>query len=114
MEDAKIEDALQIAVVKLGFVEAKEKQTEAAFAFASGKDVFVSLPTGYGKSLCYASLPYLFDILKTDEAEAGVYTVQKNCSRLDTSRLCVDQQFQSDTHLTLQVTTESQYLAMQT
>ena len=70
MEDAKIELALQVAVTRLGFAEVKEKQKEAVVAFVSGKDVFVSLPTGYGKSLCYMCLPFLFDALslKTDEA----------------------------------------------
>ena len=29
--------------------------------FIEGHDTFVSLPTGYGKSICYAILPSIFD-----------------------------------------------------
>ena len=39
----------------------KEKQLEAIHAFLDGRDTFVSLPTGYGKSLIYGILPLLFD-----------------------------------------------------
>ena len=56
--------ALKVATERLGFEELKEKQIEALKAFADGKDVFVSLPTGYGKSLCYQILPFLYDALR--------------------------------------------------
>ena len=37
---------------------------EIIIAFVGGRDVFVSLPTGYGKSIVYASLPFIFDSIK--------------------------------------------------
>lgn len=56
-------DAVTEVTKKLS-IDLKEKQLEAILEFLSGKDVFVSLPTGYGKSLIYEILPLVFDILK--------------------------------------------------
>ena len=39
-------------------------QVEALKSFISGKDTFVILPTGYGKSVIYGVLPLMFDYLK--------------------------------------------------
>ena len=50
----------------------KEKQREAILTFLSGRDTFVVLLTGYGKSLIYAMLPLVFDKLK------GTYVVERD------------------------------------
>ncbi len=39
----------------------KDKQMEAILAVVRGKDTFVSLPTGFGKSMIYGVLPMVFD-----------------------------------------------------
>ena len=65
MEDKCKACATEVAT-RLGF-SLKDKQLEAILGFMSGKDVFVSLPTGYGKSLIYAViafLPLVFDLYK--------------------------------------------------
>ena len=38
---------------QLGIV-LKEKQAEVIISFISGNDMFISLPTGYGKSIIFA------------------------------------------------------------
>ena len=52
------------ASVSFGYNELKVEQHKALKAFVEGRDVFVALPTGYGKSLCYALLPAIFDSKK--------------------------------------------------
>ena len=77
----EIEAALKVVARSHGFTSLKDKQ-EAVMSFASGKDVFVALPTGYSKSLCYQGLPCLFDTLLQREvpcciviASCGAITV---------------------------------------
>ena len=48
----------------LGFDKLKDKQIEAIKAFVTSADVFVSLPTGYGKSIIYGVLPLVFDAIR--------------------------------------------------
>ena len=55
--------AISASVRNLGFGQLKAKQVAATSQFTSGKDVFVALPTGYGKSLCYYCPLYVFDRL---------------------------------------------------
>ena len=44
----------------LGF---ETKQKEDTVEFVSKKDVFISLPTSYGKSVYYTTIPFIFDQL---------------------------------------------------
>ena len=50
-------DAYHSAVSRLGFSELRPKQLLGVRSFVEGHDVFVSLPTGSGKSLYYWVLP---------------------------------------------------------
>lgn len=44
----------------------KPKQREAVWHVYNGLDVFIWLPTGYGKSLCFQILPFLIDWKKSE------------------------------------------------
>ena len=59
----KVNDAIKQAAEKMSLYPLKPKQFEAIRTFMSGKDTFVSLPTGYGRSAIYAVLPFAFDCL---------------------------------------------------
>ena len=54
---------------KLGYDRPTQEQAQAVRSFVLGSDVFVMPPTGSGKSLCYASLPYIFDSLRRSVGE---------------------------------------------
>ena len=55
-----VDATIHHAVREAGLEKLKAEQVRVISEFVSGKDVFVSLPTGYGKSLCYALLPLVF------------------------------------------------------
>ena len=55
---------LQAVSQQMGFSTLRQHQVEAVSLFMSGRDVFVSLPTGSGKSLCYCILPGVFDAIQ--------------------------------------------------
>lgn len=59
-----IQEAVSHSMKMMGVSSLKAKQQEAIISFMEGKDVFVSLPTGYGKSMIYCLLPLIFDRLK--------------------------------------------------
>ena len=56
----------------------KPKQRLSMEVLYEGHDVFVCLPTGYGKSLCYQALPFLMDFKRgfaNTEKRSAVFVV---------------------------------------
>ena len=58
-----LDDIIVKVAGSLGYT-LKPEQKQALLKFVGGQDVFVSLPTGFGKSLCYILLPRIFDLLR--------------------------------------------------
>ena len=54
--------AMVVATEWLGYTKLSAEQEEDVLHFLSGHNVFVSLPTWAGKSLCYLLLPTCFDL----------------------------------------------------
>ena len=61
--EVRISKAISYATKALGYSELRPNQELAVKHFLRGHDVFVPLPTGSGKSLCYCLLPKAFDFL---------------------------------------------------
>ena len=57
-------EALKIAQQVTGYDNLKEYQQQAIEAYLCGKDVFVSAPTGAGKSLTFELAPFAIDYMR--------------------------------------------------
>ena len=66
--------AYALAQLSLSHIFVKDEQRSAIRAIYEGRDLFVCLPTGYGKSLRYQTLPFLMDF-KNDSNKCAVVVV---------------------------------------
>ena len=58
-----IDTVMEAVAASLGYNHLKDQQKVVISRFVLGSDVFAILPTGFGKTLCYACLPNVFDKL---------------------------------------------------
>ena len=56
----------------MGFKDLKAKQRGVVKGFVSGNDVFAELPTASRKSLCFALLPLVFDMLRGKSTPSSI------------------------------------------
>ena len=62
IDAAHVDRVIAEAASLYGYTNLKVEQKRVLKSFVEGRDVFVSFPTGYGKSLCYALLPAIFNM----------------------------------------------------
>lgn len=61
--------AVSTAAQEMGYSKLRGNQEKVVKTFLQHRDVFVSLPTGSGKSLCYCILPFVFDKIRRTKTE---------------------------------------------
>ena len=58
---SEVQARLSQVMNRLGYSSLSNHQQKAVVEFVGGHDVLAVLPTGSGKSVCFASLPWLYD-----------------------------------------------------
>ena len=61
---SSVEEIVRHEAKVLGYEKLRPQQVRVVESFVGGNDVFVSLPMGYGKSLCFGLLPRVFDTIR--------------------------------------------------
>ena len=64
--------AIHAAVKYMGYEELRVHQESAVKSFVTSIDVFVAIPMGGGKSLCYSLSPAVFDKIRGHTSPAIV------------------------------------------
>ena len=90
-EASAVREAAVAASRTMGYVGMKPEQLQVVESFVTGHDVFAVLPTGYGKSLCYACLPLVYECLLHKSSNSSIVLVVSPLVALmkDQVRICL-------------------------
>ena len=87
-EDQRVKAAVAEASQRMQYTCLKEEQKLCIEEFVKGKDIFVVLPTGFGKTACFACLPYAFDVYgKRSDGNHSIIIVISPLTALITDRV---------------------------
>ena len=73
--DQRVLYAATEVIQRLGYSTMKPEQLHVVSGIVSARDAFAVLPTGFGKSLCYACPPTVFDLVLPVEGTSTVFAV---------------------------------------
>ena len=63
--DDEIEESIRFAASKIGFSDGfRDQQRSCLKSFLRGHDLFIALPTGFGKSAVFQAAPFCVDFLR--------------------------------------------------
>ena len=71
IDEERTESVILSCIQTLIYSELKAEQLKIIIKFLRGSDVFAILPTVFGKMLCYACLPWIFDKLTKTMSRHG-------------------------------------------
>ena len=83
-----IAKAITEASKATGYLMLRDNQKKTLEAYLSGRDVFVSVPTGAGKSLTFELAPYAFDCLNGDQANSALLLLRVSSAVSPLSLTC--------------------------
>ena len=86
--DSVIASASTTVVRLLGYTAMKPKQLRVVAGILGRRDVFAVLPTGFGKTLCFACLPLVFDQLLPLDEPSVVLVITTAIMKDQASALC--------------------------
>lgn len=72
MNVMEVESVILSAAEKFSSPILRQHQLSAIKSFLEGKDVFVNMPTGSGKSIYYALQPWAFNLLRNQKESIAI------------------------------------------